>query len=121
MTNVVEILITAKNMTGPAMASVNAEVSKAGRGMAAFHKTALIAGAGLAAIGVESVKMASKFDAAMAQLHTQAGVSQDKIAGLKQGVLDLAGKVGQDPDSSPSRCTTWNRTSSPWASAAARR
>ncbi|MFF5404628.1 phage tail tape measure protein [Streptomyces misionensis] len=99
MTNVVEILITAKNMTGPAMASVNAEVSKAGKGMAAFHKTALIAGAGLAAIGVESIKMAAKFDASMAQLHTQAGVSQSKIAGLKQGVLDLAGKVGQDPDS----------------------
>ncbi|MFJ6667409.1 phage tail tape measure protein [Streptomyces sp. NPDC091383] len=99
MTNVVEILVTAKNLTGPAMASVNAEVNKAGKGMAMFHKTALIAGAGLAVIGVESVKMAAKFDASMAQLHTQAGVSQSKIAGLKQGVLDLAGKVGQDPDS----------------------
>ncbi|MFH8336970.1 phage tail tape measure protein [Streptomyces sp. AM6-12] len=99
MTNVVEILVTAKNLTGPAMASVNAQVEKAGKGMAMFHKTALIAGAGLAVIGVESIKMAAKFDASMAQLHTQAGVSQSKIAGLKQGVLALAGKVGQDPDS----------------------
>ncbi|MFF3511528.1 phage tail tape measure protein [Streptomyces sp. NPDC002573] len=99
MTNVVEILITAKNLTGPAMASVNAEVNKAGTGMAAFHKTALLAGAGLAAIGVESVRMASKFDSSMTLLHTQAGVAQDKMAGLKKGVLDLAGKVGQDPDS----------------------
>ncbi|MGW3025873.1 phage tail tape measure protein [Streptomyces sp. NPDC001221] len=99
MTNVVEILVTAKNLTGPAMASVNAEVNKAGTGMAAFHKTALLAGAGLAAIGVESIRMASKFDSSMTLLHTQAGVAQDKMAGLKQGVLDLAGKVGQDPDS----------------------
>ncbi|MFD8805558.1 phage tail tape measure protein [Streptomyces sp. NPDC059597] len=99
MANVVEILITAKNLTGPAMASVNAEVNKAGGGMRAFHKTAMIAGAGLAAIGVESVKMASKFDSSMTLLHTQAGVAQSKMAGLKQGVLELAGKVGQDPDS----------------------
>jgi TP901 family phage tail tape measure protein len=67
--------------------------------MRAFHKTALIAGAGLAAIGYESVKMAAKFDASMALLHTQAGVAQSKMAGLKEGVLSLAGKVGQDPDS----------------------
>jgi TP901 family phage tail tape measure protein len=99
MSNVVEILVTAKNLTGPAMASVNAEVNKAGSGMRAFHKTALIAGAGLAAIGYESVKMAAKFDASMALLHTQAGVAQSKMAGLKEGVLSLAGKVGQDPDS----------------------
>ncbi|MEU5596814.1 phage tail tape measure protein [Streptomyces sp. NPDC020298] len=99
MTNVVEILVTAKNLTGPAMASVNSQVNAAGSGMRAFHKTALIAGAGLATIGVESVKMAAKFDSSMTLLHTQAGVAQSKMAGLKQGVLDLAGKVGQDPDS----------------------
>lgn len=99
MANVVEILVTAKNLTGPAMASVNAEVNRAGSGMRAFHKTALIAGAGLAVMGVESVKMAAKFDASMTLLHTQAGVAQGKMAGLKAGVLSLAGKVGQDPDS----------------------
>jgi phage tail tape measure protein, TP901 family, core region len=99
MTNVVEILVTAKNLTGPALAGVNAQVNSAGAGMRAFHKTALIAGAGLAAIGVESIKMAAKFDSSMTLLHTQAGVAQSKMAGLKQGVLDLAGKVGQDPDS----------------------
>ncbi|MFE9880473.1 phage tail tape measure protein [Streptomyces sp. NPDC005784] len=99
MSNVVEILVTAKNLTGPAMASVNAEVNKAGSGMRAFHKTTLIAGAGLAVIGVESIKMAAKFDSSMTLLHTQAGVAQSKMAGLKSGVLALAGKVGQDPDS----------------------
>ena len=99
MTNVVEILITAKNLTGPAMASVNAEVNKAGGAMRAFHKTAALAGVGLAAVGYESVKMAAKFDASMTLLHTQAGVAKDQMGTLKKGVLDLAGKVGQDPDS----------------------
>lgn len=99
MTNVVEILVTAKDLASPTMARVNAQVEGSSKAMSAFHKTALIAGAGLAAIGVESVKMAAKFDSSMTQLHTQAGVSQSKIAGLKQGVLDLAGKVGQSPDS----------------------
>jgi TP901 family phage tail tape measure protein len=99
MTNVVEILITAKDLAGPAMANVNRQVESAGAGMKTFHKTALLAGAGLAVIGVESVRMASKFDSSMSLLHTQAGVAQNKIAGLKSGVLALAGKVGQDPDS----------------------
>jgi hypothetical protein len=99
MTNVVEILITAKDLTGPAMANVNRKVEAAGAGMKTFHKTALLAGAGLAVIGVESVRMAAKFDASMTLLHTQAGVAQSKMAGLKSGVLALAGKVGQDPDS----------------------
>jgi TP901 family phage tail tape measure protein len=66
--------------------------------MKTFHKTALLAGAGLAVIGVESVKMAAKFDASMTLLHTQAGVAQSKMAGLKR-CPRLAGKVGQDPDS----------------------
>ncbi|MER6065087.1 phage tail tape measure protein [Streptomyces sp. NPDC001792] len=97
--NVVEIVVMAKDLASPTMARVNAQVNASSKAMAAFHKTALIGAAGLTAIGVESVKMAAKFDASMAQLHTQAGVSQSKIAGLKKGVLDLAGKVGQDPDS----------------------
>jgi TP901 family phage tail tape measure protein len=99
MPNLVEIIVTAKNLTGPAMAGVNAEVNKAGKGMAMFHKTAGLAAAGIVAIGVESVKMAAKFDSEMTLLQTQAGVSADKIGGLKKGVLSLAGKVGQDPDS----------------------
>jgi TP901 family phage tail tape measure protein len=97
--NVVEILITAKDLAGPAMKQVTAQVEGTSAAMKTFHKTALVAGAGLAVIGVESVKMATKFDSSMTLLHTQAGVAQSKMAGLKSGVLDLAGKVGQDPDS----------------------
>lgn len=99
MTNVVEILITAKDLAGPALKQVDAQVEKSSAAMKTFHKTAALGALGLAAIGVESVRMASKFDASMTLLHTQAGVAQDKMAGLKSGVLALAGKVGQDPDS----------------------
>jgi TP901 family phage tail tape measure protein len=53
----------------------------------------------LAAVGYESIKMASTFQASMTQINTQAGVSKDKIAQLSNGVLDLAGQVGFSPDS----------------------
>jgi TP901 family phage tail tape measure protein len=43
--------------------------------------------------------MASNFQSAMERIHTQAGVAQSAISGLSGGVLDLAGKVGQSPDS----------------------
>lgn len=53
----------------------------------------------LAAVGYESIKMASNFQSAMTTLATQARVPQDQIKQLSNGVLDLAGKVGQSPDS----------------------
>ncbi|WP_177226126.1 phage tail tape measure protein [Actinacidiphila rubida] len=81
------------------MAAVNAQIDSTSAKMKVFNKTAMLAAAGFAVIGVEAVKAASKFDSEMTLLQTQAGVSADKIDGLKKGVLDLAGKVGQSPDS----------------------
>jgi TP901 family phage tail tape measure protein len=71
------------------MTSALATVGKIGVGVAA----------GLTGIAVESVKMASTFNAQMAMLNTQAGVSKNQIAGLSSGVLALAGQVGFDPTS----------------------
>lgn len=59
-------------------------------------KTALL-GVGIAA--VYGIDKAAKFQSSMEQLHTQAGVAQSKIAGLSQGVLQLAGQVGEGPQS----------------------
>ncbi len=59
-------------------------------------KTALL-GVGLAA--VYGIDKAGEFQSSMEQLHTQAGVAQSKIAGLSQGVLQLAGQVGEGPQS----------------------
>ncbi|QMU78883.1 phage tail tape measure protein [Streptacidiphilus sp. PB12-B1b] len=53
----------------------------------------------IAAIGYESIKSAAKFQAAMTQISTQAGVPLSKIKSLGDGVLSLAGQVGQSPDS----------------------
>ena len=43
--------------------------------------------------------MATKFQAAMELIHTQAGVAQSAISGLSSGVLSLAGQVGESPNS----------------------
>lgn len=67
----------------------------AGKMRGAFEGMALAT----AVVGVESIKMASKFDASMTLLVTQAGVAKKEMGTLRKGILDLAGKVGQDPDS----------------------
>jgi TP901 family phage tail tape measure protein len=57
---------------------------------------------GLAATGVglfEAVKGATQFNGVITQLNTQAGVSKTQLASLGDGALDLAGQVGQNPDS----------------------
>jgi TP901 family phage tail tape measure protein len=94
-----EQVAAARRASAQVAAAQRAQVDSA-RANAGRMKSAMAAAAvATVAIGVESIKMASKFDASMTLLHTQAGVAQDKMAGLKSGVLALAGKVGQDPDS----------------------
>lgn len=65
----------------------------------AFEKLHGFAELALVAVAAETVHMASDFQSAMETLHTQAGVAQSQIAGLSNGVLDLAGQVGFSPDS----------------------
>jgi TP901 family phage tail tape measure protein len=52
-----------------------------------------------AAFVAAAADMASKFQAAMELVHTQAGVAQSAISGLSGSVLTLAGQVGLSPDS----------------------
>lgn len=56
-------------------------------------------GATLVALGAHAVDLASKFDATMLQLHTEAQVPLPAVATLSNQVLDLAGKVGFSPQS----------------------
>jgi len=92
-----------------ALAGTEAEGAAAGaetgEGFLASMKTVLMGGmspmealigAGFAAATVD---MASHFQSAMELIHTQAGVAQSAISGLSGGVLALAGKVGESPDS----------------------
>jgi TP901 family phage tail tape measure protein len=94
--NIVEILVRSKDMTKEGFAQAEASTTSLGNKLS---KIGMMAGAGLAVVGVEATKMAINFNAEMMKLGTQAGVSQNKIAGLKQGVLALAGQVGFSPDS----------------------
>lgn len=73
---------------------------EAATGMASGMKGAsLTTAAAIAAIGYEAIKMSTSFQSSMQLLVTQAGVPKSALAGLKQGVLDLAGQVGFSPDS----------------------
>ncbi len=94
--NVVEILVKAKDMTEAGFAESEATAGGFGKRIQAVG--ALAAGA-LVAVGAEAAKMAINFNSAMEQLVTQAGVSNAKLAVLKQGVLQLAAQVGESPDS----------------------
>jgi TP901 family phage tail tape measure protein len=65
-------------------------------GFGSAMKTALL---GVAVAAVYGTDRAARFQSSMEQLHTQAGVAQDKIKGLSQQVLQLAGQVGEGPQS----------------------
>jgi len=97
--NIVEIIVTAKNLTAPAFAEAKAGATAMESSMAKVNKTAAVAAAGMVAFLGESIAMASKFDSEMTLLTTQAGVAEKEMGTLRKGVLDLAGKVAQDPDS----------------------
>jgi TP901 family phage tail tape measure protein len=68
----------------------------AAAGMGGAMKTALLGTAIALGYGIDK---AAGFQSSIEQLHTQAGISQSKLAGLSQGVLKLAGQVGEGPDS----------------------
>src|SRR5690349_21632682 len=84
------------------MGAAKAEVAglqAANARLAAAGKVAMAALAvGVAAVGYESVKLASNFDQTMELVHTQAGAAQSEVDSLKQSVLDLAPTVGIGPE-----------------------
>lgn len=91
MANVVEILVTARNLARPAFESATADA----RGLSGvMGKMATVSTAALAGIAVESVKMAGDFQAATTRLVTSAGESNKNIDMVRKGMLDMAGQVG---------------------------
>jgi TP901 family phage tail tape measure protein len=65
----------------------------------AFGSHAKLAFLGIAAAVGFSVVKAAEFQSSMTKLNTQAGVSKSKLGALGQGVLKLAGQVGEGPQS----------------------
>lgn len=74
------------------MAAANAKMAAAGKVAMGAMAVAV------AAIGYESVKLASNFDQTMELIHTQAGAAQSEVDGLKNKVLELAPAVGIGPE-----------------------
>lgn len=96
MPNVVNIIVKSTDLTKSGFDSAK-------HGLKLIEEAAMAAGVAittaLAGIVVKSVQMAATFDSEMMKLVTQAGVAKDQLGVLSKGVLDLAGKVGQSPDS----------------------
>jgi TP901 family phage tail tape measure protein len=89
--NLVEILITGKNMSKAAFEGARAD---AGGLKAALGGMATVGVAGLAAVGVESVKMAANYQRATVQLVTSAGEQNKNLGMVREGMLNMAGSVG---------------------------
>lgn len=74
------------------LGSVSTQAVKVGKSMSEYVSLPI------AAVGFESVKMATKFQQTMEMLHTNAGTAQADIAGLSAEVLRMAPEVGAGPD-----------------------
>lgn len=71
--------------------SFTAKMGGVGGVMTKLGKATTMAGAGVAVV---SVKMATDFQAATTRLVTSAGETNDKLAMVRKGILDMAGQVG---------------------------
>jgi TP901 family phage tail tape measure protein len=98
-TAAVEATTAAVDEQSAAMGRGVARNTEEGDSAAAAGRKGKLAFFAVAAAMAYSVVKATKFQAAITQLNTQAGVSKSKLASLGQGVLALAGQVGEDPDS----------------------
>lgn len=91
MPNIVEVLVIAKNATQEGFTAAKTE--SAGMG-ATLAKVGMIGGLALAAVGVASVDMASKFQSTTARLVTSAGEANKNLGMVRTGLLNMAGQVG---------------------------
>lgn len=106
MSEIGDLYVVLRAVTEPFNRAVRTAAAEgeasSGRISGAFGRLSRIGigvGAAAVALGGITIKMAGDFQAEMAKLNTQAGVSKDKIKGLSDGVLQLAGQVGFSPTS----------------------
>lgn len=89
------IVLKARDDAQGVMKEHQSVISNLGKAAAA---AGLAVAAGVAAIGVESIKMAGNFQKQMTLLQTEAGYSAADVAKLNQEVLNLAPSVGKGPE-----------------------
>jgi len=93
--DLVEILITGKNLSKTAFNEARADGASLGKVMAV---TGVAAGAALVGIGVAAVKMATTYQSSTTRLVTSAGESVKNIDMVRKGMLSMAGQVGVSAD-----------------------
>jgi TP901 family phage tail tape measure protein len=89
--DIVEILITGKNMSKAAFGEARADGESFGKTMGGVG---IVAGAALVGIGVAAVKMATTYQTSTTRLVTSAGESVKNIDMVRKGMLTMAGQVG---------------------------
>ncbi|MGE7437941.1 phage tail tape measure protein [Kitasatospora sp. NPDC001175] len=84
-----------------AAAASSAKASETAFGSAAAGLKKYAAGLGIVggAVLFEAIKGATSFEAEMTRVNTQAGVAKSQLGILGDGVLQLAGQLGENPDS----------------------
>lgn len=91
MANIVEILVTSKNLATPGFAAAEASGRSLSKSMTQMGAVATVA---IAAVAVKSVEMASTYQRSTTRLVTSAGESVKNIDMVRKGMLDMAGQVG---------------------------
>ncbi len=89
--NLIEIIISGKNLAGPAIDSAAKQAEGLGGVMGKMAKVGVEA---LGAIAAESVHMATEYESSTTRLVTSAGESNKNLQMVQQGMLDMAGQVG---------------------------
>ncbi len=96
MPNVIEIVVAGKDTGAKALL---ADTKKDSEGLAgAMGKMQVAAGAALAGVGYESVKMATAYESSTTRLVTSAGETTQNLDMVRKGMLDMAGQVGISAD-----------------------
>lgn len=91
MSNIVEIIISGKDLSGPVLASAKAKAEETGTG---FQKVATVGAIAAVAVAGAGVKMAADFESSTTRLVTSAGETHDHIQLVRDGLLQMAGQVG---------------------------
>lgn len=90
-----------RDRASPAFEKAGASASRLEKTVSKVSRTIALAGgaitAGAVAIGVESIKAATSFQASMEKIHTQAGASQKSVESLTKSVLNLGTYAEQSP------------------------
>lgn len=89
--NLIEILVTGKNLAGPAIDGAAKQAEGLGGKMGKMGKLGVEA---LGEIAVESVHMATTYESVTTRLVTSAGEQQKNLDMVRKGMLDMAGQVG---------------------------